>query len=199
MTDESYTTEEVCDRLEKALSGRVRDTRITRRGEGVQKIPLPAIWMTIDRQDLHEAIRALIDIDYPHLSVVSGVDEGEQVVLNYHLTILFGARNREIPVTFSVPLPKDDLTVPTISDLIPGAVYTEREKQEMLGVTVNGIPDSRRLFLPPSFPDGVYPWRKDDTGIPDEMVRELWREGRPTDRPAPLVPGETESTGDDDS
>ncbi|MGC9434825.1 MAG: NADH-quinone oxidoreductase subunit C [Methanomicrobiales archaeon] len=199
MTDESYTAEEICDRLEKALSGRVRDTTVTRRGEGVQKTPLSAIWMTIDRDDLKEAIQALIDIDYPHLSVISGVDEGEQVTLNYHLTILFGARNREIPVTFSVPLPKDDLTVPTISDLIPGAVYTEREKQEMLGVAVTGIPDARRLFLPPSFPEGVHPWRKDDAGIPVEMVRELWREGRPTDRPAPLVPEETEPTGDDDA
>jgi len=90
-----------------------------------------------------------------------------------------------------VPVPKSDLTVPTISDIIPGAVFSEREKQEFLGVKVIGIPDNRRLFLPEDFPEGIYPWRKDETGVPDSMVKDLYMSQRPTDRPAPPV-GEKE-------
>jgi membrane-bound hydrogenase subunit beta len=69
-------------------------------------------------------------------------------------------------------LPKDNLKVQTITDIIPGAIFTERETQEMMGITVEGIPDNRRLFIPEDFPEGVYPWRRDDTG-PEDMLRVL--------------------------
>ena len=42
----------------------------------------------------------------------------------------------------------------------------------MLGVKIIGIPDSRRLFLPDDFPEGVYPWRRDETG-PEKMYKNL--------------------------
>jgi membrane-bound hydrogenase subunit beta len=71
---------------------------------------------------------------------------------------------------------------------MPGATFTEREKQEMLGIEVVGIPDPRRLFLPDDFPEGVYPWRKDEKGIPDSMIKNLWEVKRPRDRPAPPLP-----------
>ena len=100
-------------------------------------------------------------------------------ILNFF--IYYGrSRGSELKVTFTVALPKDDLTVDSISDIIPGAVFSEREKQEFLGIQVVGIPDDRRLFLPDHFPEGVYPWRKDETGIPrdHELAKELWRVGR---------------------
>ena len=141
----------------------------------------------MDRSDLTRVLSAIIAIDYPHLSVVSGVDCGETVELLYHMSVFFGIAGKEVCITVTVPLPKDDLTVPTISSLIPGAVYTEREKQEMLGITVTDIPDSRGLFLPADFPEGVYPWRKDETGIRDDMVKDLFAVGRPKGRPNPPV------------
>jgi membrane-bound hydrogenase subunit beta len=71
-----------------------------------------------------------------------------------------------------VTLPKTDLTIPTITDVIPGAIFSEREVQEMMGITVTGIPDDRRLFIPEDFPKGVYPWRRDETG-PEKMLKVL--------------------------
>ncbi|MBU2565391.1 MAG: NADH-quinone oxidoreductase subunit C, partial [Candidatus Thermoplasmatota archaeon] len=67
-----------------------------------------------------------------------------------------------------------DLKISSICDIIPGALVTEREKQEMLGITVEGIPDSRRMFLPDDFPENVYPWRKDEKGIPEKMIKKLY-------------------------
>jgi membrane-bound hydrogenase subunit beta len=78
--------------------------------------------------------------------------------------------------------------------MIPGALFSEREKQEFFGITVKDIPDGRRLFLPEDFPQGVYPWRKDETGIPPEMIRNLWEVDRPSDRPAPPVPEKAPAT-----
>jgi Ni,Fe-hydrogenase III component G len=51
--------------------------------------------------------------------------------------------------------------VPSICGVIPSAGFFERELGEMLGVTVDGIPDASRLFLPDDWPDGVYPLRKE--------------------------------------
>lgn len=75
-----------------------------------------------------------------------------------------------------VQIPKSDPKVPTITDMIPGALFTERETQEMMGVVVENIPDQRRLFLPDDFPIGVYPWRKDETG-PEKMLHVLDKKG----------------------
>ena len=72
----------------------------------------------------------------------------------------------------AVDVPKSKPEIETICDWIPGALITEREKQEMLGVKIIGIPDSRRLFLPEDFPEGVYPWRKNEKGM-EKLIRNL--------------------------
>ena len=187
MTRTAMSAEALMDRLRNDLGDRITEAALRTKSEGVKKTQTATIWLRIERESLKDALRAVIAIDFPHLCVISGVDCGDHLDLNYHLSVFFGIPNGEIKLTFLVPLPKDDLSVPTISDLIPGAAYGEREKQEMLGITVTDIPDGRRLFLPEDFPKGVYPWRKDETGIQDDMVKELWRVGRPEDRPLPEV------------
>lgn len=183
----TMTPQELADRFAKKFEGRISNIMIKEWGEGVKKIPQKTVWMTIPRESLSDAIAELISIDYPHLGVIAAGDNGDVIDLLYHLQVFFGGRHEEIEVVFTVQIPKSDPHVPTISSLIPGAVYSEREKQDMIGVTVDGIPDSRRIFLPEDFPDDVYPWRKDEKGIPPTMIKELWKVGRPTDRPVPPV------------
>jgi membrane-bound hydrogenase subunit beta len=187
MARNSLSPQQIADIFTLEFGDAVGEVRITEWTEGVKKTPIRTLWIRIERDRLKDALRRLVEIDYPHLAVVSGADTGDAIDLMYHLYIYFGIKNGEIGVTFTVSLPKSDLRVPTISDIIPGAVYTEREKQEMLGIEVVGIPDSRGLFLPADFPKGVYPWRKDETGVTDDMVKNLWAVGRPEDRPAPPV------------
>jgi membrane-bound hydrogenase subunit beta len=177
----------VLERFTGKFGAGVTNARVQERREGIKKNPNYNLWMDLDRPLLKDAIRELQSLGPVHLSVVSGTDLGETVRLIYTFCLYYGIRHGEYTVNFGVSLPKDDLTIPTISDLVPGAVFTEREKQEMLGVTVVGIPDNRGLFLPEDFPKGVYPWRKDATGIPDSMVKNLWEVRRPKGRPAPAV------------
>ena len=181
------TAPQVLDRFTAKFGPGITGARVQERREGAQKNPNYNLWMDLDRPLLKDAIRELQSMGPVHLSVVSGTDFGETVRLIYTFSLYYGVRHGEYTVNFGVSLPKTDLTVPTISDLVPGAVFTEREKQEMLGITVVGIPDNRGLFLPEDFPKGVYPWRKDATGIPDSMVKNLWEVRRPKGRPAPAV------------
>lgn len=185
MTGTILSPQEVMEQFTAKFGSGIKEACIRERREGKKKIPHSTIWIDLDRELLKPAIQALIGIRYPHLSVIGANDLGDSIRLLYIFSLQHGEVKSEYMVTLAVTLPKSDLTIPTISDLIPGAVFGEREKQEFLGVKVVGIPDDRRLFLPDDFPEGVYPWRKDETGIPEEMVKDLWRSKRPTDRPAP--------------
>lgn len=187
MNEMILTPQELIDRFTTAFGDSISDPRIQIRAEGAKKNQNINIWMTITRDTLKPAISMLKEITYPHLSVISGWDVGEELRMQYIFSIYFGERHGEYMVIFTIPLKKDDLVIPTISDLIPGALFTEREKQEMFGVTISDIPDGRRLFLPEDFPEGVYPLRKDETGVPDSMIKHLWQVGRPTNRPVPPV------------
>jgi membrane-bound hydrogenase subunit beta len=159
-------------------SFRLKFGRSVRKGR-VQKIPhkgkrlnhLKRVWFEIDRSLLGKAVGHLCkEYPDPHFSVCSGYDAGRNIVLNYHFTVNYAHREGEIVLTMRVSIPKRDPIVETITGLIPGALITEREMQEMLGVKVRGIPDSRRLFLDESIPKGVFPWRRDETG-PDKLIR----------------------------
>lgn len=187
MVPEILSPEQIADRFNNTFKEGIKRITIKEWAEGVRKKKMSWIWITLDRELLRSAIKEVVALDFPHLNVISGVDTGDAVELIYHMSIYFTKRDGEIKLSLTVALPKSDLTIPSIADIIPGAGYGEREKQDMLGITVINIPDGRRLFLPEDFPEGVYPWRKDETGIPDDMIKHLWAVGRPTDRPAPAV------------
>ncbi|MCQ8894071.1 MAG: NADH-quinone oxidoreductase subunit C [Methanolinea sp.] len=194
MKEGTLTPEEVMAHLASRLSQGIRDTSIRRWDQGKKRVPHYTLWVELDRDFLKPAIQALMEIQFPHLSVIAGADLGDAIRLLYIFSIQYGSPKSEYMVTFAIPLPKSDPTVPTISDLIPGAVFSEREKQEFFGIRVTGIPDNRRLFLPEDFPDGVFPWRKDGTGVQEGMVKDLWKSKRPENRPAPPVEGKRPGT-----
>ena len=56
-------------------------------------------------------------------------------------------------------LPDDDLRIASLSGLYPGANWHERECWEMFGITFDGHPGLRHLYLPGGF-EG-HPLRKD--------------------------------------
>jgi membrane-bound hydrogenase subunit beta len=184
----NLTPQQIIDLYSAAFGPGLKEAKVTERGEGTQKRMSYDIWLRVDRSLLKPAIQKLIDIRFPHFAVIAGNDLGTEIELLYIFSVFYGAKFGEYMVTIGINLPKTDLSVPTITDLIPGALFSEREKQEFFGITVTGIPDGRRLFLPEDFPQGVYPWRKDETGISPDMVKDLWSIDRPLNRPAPLVP-----------
>lgn len=137
------------------------------------------VWVDVAREELHDVVAALIEEadEFPHFSVISPSDAGDEMIYNYHFTLNYGVAGGEIAVTLRVPAPKDDLWVPTLTDLIPGTEFSEREVIEMTGADVTDLHDKRHLFLTPDFPDGVYPWRRDETGAKEtNKLYEGWKE-----------------------
>jgi NADH-quinone oxidoreductase subunit C len=64
---------------------------------------------------------------------------------------------------------EEDLHVPTVTGVWPGANWHERETFDMFGLKFTGHPDLRRLYLPDEF--DYHPLRKDfpTMGIPDSL------------------------------
>lgn len=184
--------QEIAEVLQAAAGAGFVSARCTEWAEGVKGRKSKQVWLKIARESLVPTLKRLVEIQYPHVSVIAFCDTGTQVDLMYHFHVYWGIPHEEVLVTLTVSLDKTDLKVPTITGVIPGALTSEREKQEMLGIEVVGIPDGRRLFLPEDFPLGVYPWRKDETGIPPDMVKDLWATGRDNlqfnDNPPPPAP-----------
>ncbi|MBN1896239.1 MAG: NADH-quinone oxidoreductase subunit C [Candidatus Aenigmarchaeota archaeon] len=166
--------QEVLAGLKKEFGAAIRDATIQKNENNMKKKTVAErIWFHIGRKQLHDAVAYLCKkYPDPHFAVCSGYDLGKEIDILYHFTVNYGVRASEITITMHVLLPKKDAVVDTITDLIPGAIISEREMQEMLGIKVKNIPDGRRLFLDPSFPRGVYPWRKDETG-PHKLIRNV--------------------------
>lgn len=153
---------------ESAIMG----SRIETKTAGVKKNTYNVIWLQVNPQNLKDAVKLLSNIQFPHFAMISGNDIGENIELIYHFSIYYGERFKETSISLVTHLSKNNLKIPTISDLIPGAQTTEREIKEMFGVTIEGLPDLPNIFLPQDFQKGVYPLRRDEKGVEIKVKRE---------------------------
>ncbi len=166
--------QELLSTFRTALGSRLLESRVVERQVGtVTRSTLPDIWLVVGRETLHEAVAHLCARYAPHLSVISGDDLGETIAFNYHFTTGWGERLGEATCTIRTVVPKSDLRLPTITDLLPGAQTSEREKREFYGVEIEGIPDARNLFLPQG--STIHPWRKDLEGETATVVKRMVR------------------------
>ncbi len=167
------TPEELVKSFADKFQVKIKESRIEKYVHGSKKTEFSHIWMRIDKGIFKDVVKHLFTFDeHPHFVVASGYDMGSNIELVYHFSLYSGERNHEVSINITVELPKSNPVIETITDLIPGAVISEQEKQEMLGIKVKGIPKNTRIFISDDFPEGVFPWRRDETG-PDKMVRNL--------------------------
>ena len=171
--------EEIIDSFKTTIGDSLVDSNIFGQEVAIKANLFTSISIVVKREAFRDAVKHICELqEYPHFVVISSSDLGDKVELIYHILIYYGLHLKGISLLLTVMLPKNDLKIPTITDIIPGTIFAERETQEMMGVEVTGIPDNRRLFLPDDFPLGVYPWRNDEAGLKPEMTRVLpGREG----------------------
>lgn len=83
----------------------------------------------------------------------------------YVLYSIAGKRHLRLKVLVD----EENLVVPTVTGVWPGANWHERETFDMFGIRFEGHPDLRRLYMPEEFE--YFPLRKDFPllGIPDSL------------------------------
>ena len=107
---------------------------------------------------LHKVIENLVKgYDYARIITITAVDMGEKFEIIYHID----AQGNVTSVRVEVP--RENASIPTVTDLIPGALLFEREVSELFGIEFKGHPEPQHLLLPDDWPDGLYPLRKELT------------------------------------
>ncbi len=114
-------------------------------------------WIDIPPADVQQFAGFIMDAWPPvHLSTITGYDNGREIEILYHFAV------EGIALNVRAAVPKGDDRIDTITPVVPAAVLYEREVMDLLGVTMVGHPDARRLILPEDWPEGDYPLRRDD-------------------------------------
>ncbi len=156
----SSTEEEsaLIEELKQVLSEQcLKETQVTRRRR---------VYIQVGRNCLIDTATLLHSKGFTHLSTITGLEVGDEVELIYHLM-----RNG-LQIGLRTKLPLDDLVVPTMTELIPGASLYEREIHDILGVRFEGHPNLSRLILPDMWDQKLPPLRKkqSDTKEPIDVT-----------------------------
>lgn len=157
----------IIDKFKDKFKDKMLDSHLVEKKEGVTtEVIQRTIWIKVERNIFHSSVEFLNSISFPHICCpMPSKIKDEVIELIYPFSIYDGLGNFDtISVIISVDIPKNDLTIPTLTDVIPGIIYMERETQEMLGIKVLNIPDGRRLFTPDNMDEieeGMLPFRND--------------------------------------
>jgi NADH:ubiquinone oxidoreductase subunit C len=141
--------------------------------------------IVLPRTNLLDGVKALVSAHWGFLSAITGLDhpgaaapdeskgwdrlasdaEAGGAVSAAWLEVLYHFCRGRAVLTLRVRLSYQNPSVPSISKLIPSANLYERELSEMFGIEVLGLPLAGHLLLPDDWPLGVYPMRKEFTGL----------------------------------
>jgi Ni,Fe-hydrogenase III component G len=143
---------------------------------GVERCDERRGFARIDPQRTVEVARRMLAMAGTRLATATGIDVRDGIDVLYHWCI----EPQGVVVTLKVLAAGPEMTVDSIAPVVPAANWIEREMHDLLGANFRGHPDMRRLILDDSWPEGVYPLRKDFDQVRD----------RPPLPPAPPAPEE---------
>lgn len=124
------------------------------------------IYIDVAKPDAKEVIGYLYKDLGSRMSIATGTDTRTGIEILYHMTF----DKYDMIISVRVMVKKPELEMPTVTDVIPGALWIEREVHEMLGVDFIGHPNLERLLLPDDWEEGVYPFRKNSFGSESENL-----------------------------
>lgn len=115
------------------------------------------ILIAVKREEIHEVLAHLKDIDFDHLSDVTCVDyiTEEEFEIIYHLW----SHVKKLRCTVKTRIPRENPVIKSVIDLWGGAQIHERENHEMFGIGFEGNPNVLPLFLEDW--EEIPPFRKD--------------------------------------
>ncbi len=91
----------------------------------------------------------------------AAIDRGDEA-LPPSLRYLFSFDKERLLLCIGTDLDRSSpATVDSLTPVIPGANWSEREMKDMHGIIAGGHPDLRRLVLADDWPEGTYPLRND--------------------------------------
>jgi len=156
--------------LEDNFEDVIDDIKVRERKPGKKENKREEMWIKTSRESVKDIISYLCDYHIPHISVMFGKDIGEAIKVSYIFSMFYGKKFQEVSLVISMEVPKDDLWIESITDIVEGALTTERDIKEMFGIEIRDIPDERNVYLPYDHPDEIHPLRRDETTAEMEEI-----------------------------
>ena len=117
----------------------------------------------IDPARTVQVAEAMLAMPGARLATATAVDVRDGIDVLYH----WAFEPEGVVVTLKVLAALPEMAVDSIANAVPGANWIEREMHDLMGASFRGHPDMRRLILDDSWPEGVYPLRKDFDQVAD--------------------------------
>lgn len=117
----------------------------------------------IDPARTVEVAKKMFEMDGSRFATATGIDVRDGIDILYHWVFdKVGA-----VITLKALAAAPEMKIDSIANVVPAANWIEREIHDLLGANFVNHPDMRRLILDDSWPEGVYPLRKDFDQIKD--------------------------------
>jgi Ni,Fe-hydrogenase III component G len=113
-------------------------------------------YILIDKKDILELVKFIFNDLKARFIIQTGRDRSDGIELIYH----FSFDRFEKVVSIITLLDREKPETESISHIIKGAQWIERENQDLFGIKFLNHPDPRRFILADDWPEGSYPYRR---------------------------------------
>jgi Ni,Fe-hydrogenase III component G len=131
--------------------------------DAVLKVENPSpdsVYLSIKLESLTAVVDSLTNQIGARFMTITGTDERNlsgNLVANY----IFSFDKEKFFLVLKAEVDATNALVDSISHIVPGANWSEREIRDLVGLQFKNHPDPRRLILSDDFPEGMHPLRKD--------------------------------------
>jgi Ni,Fe-hydrogenase III large subunit/Ni,Fe-hydrogenase III component G len=118
------------------------------------------LFLTVARENMLAVADYIFNTAKGRLILCSGTDKSP-INGTYEVTYIFSLDSDNLIVAVKELVDPADPRVSSLTNIIPGADWHERELRDMVGIVPENHPDPRRLLVSDDWPEDVFPLRKD--------------------------------------
>ncbi|MDH5662088.1 MAG: NADH-quinone oxidoreductase subunit C [Elusimicrobiota bacterium] len=115
------------------------------------------IYIDFDAKDIPEVVSFLFREMGGRLATATGIDTRKNIEILYH----FSFDSSGTIISLRTLIDKKNPEIESVTPIIKGAEWIEREMHELLGVNFRNHPNLKRLLLPEDWPERKYPLRRE--------------------------------------
>jgi len=115
------------------------------------------VFIDIESKDIIGFVKYIFNELEARFNTASCVDMPDGMEILYHFTV----EKATVIISLRTYLDKKDLKIESITPIMKGAEWIEREIHELFGVEFSNHPNIKPLLLPDDWPEGLYPLRRD--------------------------------------
>ena len=125
---------------------------------GIEETTERRVYLLCEAESAYAVNKFLFEDLSLRFAIITGIDADDCFEVLYHyandesgsfVTVKAFIRDRDKPA------------IDSITPMVPGAEWIEREVHDILGIDFPNHPNLRRLILADDWPEGVYPLRKE--------------------------------------